>query len=99
MSTDVSKCAQVVFELMCKAAELIIQSKVQLGGKTGARVPNSKVCACVCVCLPTVRVYGSSRLLLRASKALCRCVCGRTVSSGRMEDGVKPQATGDRLFN
>lgn len=40
MSTDVSKCAQVVFELMCKVAECIVSSKVELGGKGAV---NSKV--------------------------------------------------------
>jgi len=40
MSTDVSKCAQVVFELMCKVAECIVSSKVELGGKGTV---NSKV--------------------------------------------------------
>ncbi len=40
MSTDVSKCAQVVFELMCKVAECIVSSKVELRGKGTV---NSKV--------------------------------------------------------
>ena len=66
MSTDVSKCAQVVFELMCKAAELIIQSKVQLGGKPGARVPNSKVR----VLFVGSRVTAPFRLLLLTSTAM-----------------------------
>lgn len=42
MSSDVSKCEQVVFELLCKVAELIVSSKVALQQQQRREI-NSKV--------------------------------------------------------
>lgn len=75
MSTDVSKCAQVVFELMCKAAELIIQSKVQLGGKRSSSNPNSKVCVsvrlCLCIGCARLRVLSVAPTHVRTYELIC----------------------------
>lgn len=54
MSTDVSKCNQVVFELLCKVAELIVSAKVCLRQQRRGTI-NSKVCRvrepCFYLCL------------------------------------------------